>query len=96
MRYTGISPAPVTWSTDGSFTQVVEEPGHLLLTDDSNNRSAPADVTNVLTVTNVMISDNGTDYYCQTSGPVFLTVFGGELMKCYVCTYNYIATYVQR
>ena len=50
-------------------------------TDDSNGRCAPANVTNVLTVTNVDISYNGTGYAyfqnaMQISSAAVLTVFG--------------------
>ena len=78
-----LEPGPATWFTTGGFALVEEEPGHVLLTDDSNGRSAPANVTNVLTLINLSISDNGTDYLCQQgvqSDPAFLTVFG-ELMN---------------
>ena len=88
VMFTSISPNFATWLTDGGYTSVIALSDHSQ-TDDIYNRSAPANVTNVLTVTNVSISDNGRDYYCQQgerSDPAILTVFG-ELMKCYVCTY---------
>ena len=56
-------------------------PGYSL-TDDSNGRSAPANVTNVLTVPNVSIRDNGDDFICEQQGinamsfTAFLTVIG--------------------
>ena len=69
------------WFTDDGFTDVITRPGHIV-TDDSNGRSAPANVTTVLTVTSVNISNDRTDYICVQgiNGPrsdtVFLTVLG--------------------
>ena len=61
-------------------------PGHSR-TDDSNGCSAPANVTTVLTVTNIRFGDNGTDYFCaqgfnERSDTAYLTVLGK------VCTYS--------
>ena len=63
----------------------------------STGRSAPANVTTVLTctVTNVSISDNGADYTCvqglsARSDTVFLTVFG-EFNLC-ICIFKYLCT----
>lgn len=89
VMFTGVMPGPATWLTDGGYVDA----GSLLdhsLTDDTNGRSAPANVTNVLTITDVSIDDNGTDYLCQQgvrSDPAFLIVFG-ELVKCCVRTYK--------
>ena len=71
---------PAIWLTNNGNVDASREPGHFL-SDDSNGRSAPANVTTVLTVTNVSISDNGADYFCAQgfnarSDTVFLTVFG--------------------
>ena len=68
------------WATNNGNTDATRLPGHTW-TDDSNGRSAPANVTTVLTVTNVSISDDGTDYICAQglvaiSNIAFLTVFG--------------------
>ena len=60
------------------------EPPDVVISDDSNGRSAPTNVTNVLTLTNVSISDNGTVYICGqgigsnaiASDPSILTVLG--------------------
>ena len=73
-------PGPATWAANNGVSDARREPGHSV-TDDSNGRSAPANVTTVLTVTNVSISNNGADYICvqgrvAQSDPVFLTVFG--------------------
>ena len=73
-------PSPASWFTNNGVSDASREPGHSV-TDDSNGRSAPANVTTVLTVTNVSISDNGADYFCTRgfnarSDTVFLTVFG--------------------
>ena len=64
--------------TDNGDTDAGSLPGHTR-TDDSNGRSAPGNVTTVLTVTSVNISDNGTDYFCvqganKRSDTVYLTV----------------------
>ena len=69
-----------TWFSNNGNIDAITQPGHTR-TDDSNGHSAPANVTTVLTVTNVSISDNGTDYICsqglnERSDTVFLTVFG--------------------
>ena len=71
---------PASWFTNDGNTDATAEPGHTR-SDDSNGRSAPANVTTVLTVTNVSISDNGDDYVCTQglnarSNTVFLTVLG--------------------
>ena len=86
--FTSEPPGPANWFTNNGNSDASREPGHTL-TDDSNGRSAPANVTTVLTVTNVSISNNGADYFCAQgfntiiSDTVFLTVFG----KLYVCSY---------
>ena len=69
-----------TWFTDNGNVDAIAQSGHTR-SDDSNGRSAPANVTTVLTVTNVSISDNGADYICvqgrnAESDTIFLTVFG--------------------
>ena len=80
VMFTSGPPGPATWLTDNGGIDASREPGHLL-TDDINGRSTPANVTTVLTVTNVSISNNGADYICvqgrnAESDTVFLTVFG--------------------
>ena len=75
---TGTS-CPAFW-LGGTFTDASKLPGHIA-TDDSNGRSAPVNVTAVLTVINVSPSHNGTGYaYFQDvthiSDVAFLTVFG--------------------
>ena len=57
--------------------------------------AAPANVTNVLTVTNVRISDNGADYICaqgfnERSDTVFLTVFGEFSRHIRTCVRMYV------
>ena len=74
------SPGPASWFTNNGENDASREPGHSLI-DDSNGRSAPANVTTVLTVTNVNVSNNGADYICTQglnaiSDKTFLTVFG--------------------
>ena len=58
----GMLPRGATWFTDNDV-----DVGSLSdhdITDDSNGRSAPANVTSMLTVTDVNINDNGTSYIC--------------------------------
>ena len=80
VMFTSGLPGPATWFTNNRVSDASREPGHSV-TDDSNGRSAPANVTTVLTVTNVSISSNGADYICAqglvaVSDTAFLTVFG--------------------
>ena len=80
VMFTSGSIGPASWFTNNGVSDASREPGHSV-TDDSNGRSAPANVTTVLTVTNVSISNNGADYICvqgrvAESDSVFLTVFG--------------------
>ena len=63
VMFTSGSPGAAVWFTSNGNVDAITLPGHTR-TDDSNGRSAPANVTTVLTVTNVSISDNGTDYFC--------------------------------
>ena len=78
--FTSGSLGGASWFTSNGNNDASRELGHSV-TDDSNGRSTPANVINVLTVTNVSISDNGADYVCvqglnARSDTVFLTVFG--------------------
>jgi len=80
VMFTSGSPNVATWFTNNGVNDVRGYPDHTV-TDDSNNRSAPANVTTVLTIINVDISNNGKDYICAQgrivdSDVVFLTVFG--------------------
>ena len=80
VMFTSGAPGPATWFTNNGNSDASRQPGHSV-TDDSNGHSAPANVTTVLTVTNVGISDNGIDYTCAQgfniiSDTVFLIVFG--------------------
>ena len=58
VMFTSGIPGPATWFTENGNTDAAALPGHTR-TDDSNGYSAPANITTVLTVTNVSISDNG-------------------------------------
>ena len=79
----GSSPGGASW-VDDNGNVIEEQPPNVTIDNDSNGRSAPADVTNVLTLTNVSISDNGTVYICGqgvgpnsiASDPSILTVLG--------------------
>ena len=80
VMFTSGSPGPATWFTNNGNNDAIREPGHSL-TDDVDGRSAPANVTTVLTVTNPSISNNGRDYTCAQgfnarSDTALLTVFG--------------------
>ena len=86
VMFTSSTPSAASWITENGATDAITLPGHTR-TDDSNGRSAPASVTTVLTVTNVSISNNGTDYICSQglntrSDTVFLTVFGEFSIHC--------------
>ena len=88
VMFTSGTPSAASWFTENGATDVTTQSGHTR-TDDSNGCSAPANVTTVLTVTNVSISDNGTDYICvqgrnEESDTVFLTVLGE-----FLCTYSH-------
>ena len=52
--FTSGSLGPASWFTNNGNIDASRERGHTL-TDDSNGRSAPANVTTVLTVTNVIM-----------------------------------------
>ena len=54
---------PANWATNGGRTNVLLDNRHTA-TNDINGRSAPADVINVVTITNVGAGDNGADYGC--------------------------------
>ena len=54
---------PATWFTSNGNIDASRQPDHSL-TDDSDGLTAPANVTTMLTVTNVSIGDNGADYTC--------------------------------
>ena len=78
--FTSGSPGAASWFTNNDDICVSGLPDHTKI-DNSYGLTSPANVTNVLTVTNVSISNNGTDYTCAQglytiSDAVFLTVFG--------------------
>ena len=96
VMFTSGSPGPAGWFTNNGNNDASREPGHTL-TDDSNGRSASANVTTVFTVTNVSISDNGADYVCtqgrfEASDTVYLTVFG-RLTSYRLSSAHYLAMY---
>ena len=87
------SPGPASWLTNNGNIDASRQPGHSL-TDDSDGLTAPANVTTVLTVTNVNISNNGADYTCvqglnTRSDTAYLTVFGEMLIYALLCGYNF-------
>ena len=63
VMFTSGLPGPASWFTNNGNNDASRQPGHSVTTD-VDGRSAPANVTTVLTVTNVGISDNGLDYIC--------------------------------
>ena len=76
----GSTPGSAGWFTNNGQSNAASRPGHSTTSDLSGN-SVPVDVTNVLTVTNVDISNNGRDYVCAQglvnpviSNTSFLTV----------------------
>jgi len=79
----GSTPGSATWSTNNGNSNAGGLPGHTV-TNDVDGCSGPANVTNVLTITNVNISNNGRDYVCVqgvgmnsvVSNASFLTVLG--------------------
>ena len=80
VMFTSRTPSAAIWLSDSGTSDATSLPGHTR-TDNKNGRSAPANVTTVLTVTSVSISDNGTDYFCaqgfnERSDTVYLTVLG--------------------
>ena len=80
VMFTSGLPSAANWFTNDGDNDACTQPDHTR-TDDSNGRSAPANVTTVLTVTNLSISVNGADYICAQglnaiSDTAFLTVLG--------------------
>ena len=78
--FTSVDPAAATWFTNNGNSDVSGLPSHSV-TDDSDGLTAPANVTNVLTVTDVSSRDSGADYTCTQgvnarSDIAYLTVFG--------------------
>ena len=79
----GSSLGSASW-VDGDSNVINNDPPNVVISDDSSTLSAPANVTSVLTLTNVSISDNGTVYICGqgigpnsiASDPSILTVLG--------------------
>ena len=91
--FTSGSPGPAIWATNNGANDASRLPGHSV-TDDSDGLTAPANVTNVLTVTNVSISNNGADYICgqgfnTISDTAYLLVFGELLIYTFLCSYNF-------
>ena len=92
----GTRPIGANWGTNNGLITIRANDVYDI-TDDSNGRSAPADVTTVLTVTNVTISDNGTDYVCTqglvtpaVSSVAFLTVVGKQINIPYCLDYKLV------
>ena len=76
----GTTPASASWTTNSGQVPIMDVPDHST-TNNLIGMSVPVNVTNVLTVTNANISNNGRDYICAQgvvaiSGAVFLTVNG--------------------
>ena len=85
----GTMPVAAAWFTNSGSTDGLR--GHAR-TDDLNGRSAPAIVTNILTVSNVNISINGVFYHCVVavdndfvgSNRSILTVLGKYTYGIYI------------
>ena len=80
VMFTSGNPNSAEWFTNNGNDNTDTQPNHSV-TDDSDGLTAPANVTNVLTVTNVNISNNGADYSCAQgrnadSDIAYLTVLG--------------------
>ena len=96
VMFTSVSPGPAIWLTDNGNIDANGLPGHSV-TDDSEGLTAPANVTTVLSVTNVAISNNGADYVCSQGVNIddniaYLTVFGE--LSMHLCMFVTIHTYV--
>ena len=63
VMFTSVRPGAASYFINNGTNDASEEPGHSV-TNDGHGLTAPANVTTVLTVTNVSISDNGEDYTC--------------------------------
>ena len=87
----GTTPGVAIWGVDGGG-DARALPGHSTSNDLNNGRPAPTNVSTVLTITNVNISNNGTGYICQFgfgmdtvfSNTTVLTVLG-EYIHTEVC-----------
>ena len=80
VMFTSGSPGAASYFINNGTNDASEEPGHSV-TNDGHGLTAPANVTTVLTVTNVNISNNGEDYTCAQgliaiSYIAYLTVLG--------------------
>ena len=78
----GSSPNSANWGTNNGRVNTMYLDGHSRRSD-AMELTAPANVTNVLTVTNVNTSNDGTNYVCTqgvvnpvVSSTAFLTVVG--------------------
>ena len=72
------SPGSGKWFTNNGNNDASKQPGHSTLTVRRRYGRftlAPIVVTNVLTVTNVNICNNGADYICVQGNSVSRTVF---------------------
>ena len=88
----GTIPSGALWGTNNGQVAIMANEVYSV-NNDVNGRSAPANVTNMLTVTNVSISDNGADFVCAVgvvnpvaSSAVFLKLIGKQvnlILACY-------------
>jgi len=86
----GSTPSSADWFTNNRVTNTRDLSGYFI-TSDVAGRSAPTNVTNVLTITDVSINNNGRDHVCAQgviamSDMAFLTVFG-ELCIMSLCLF---------
>ena len=86
LMFTNTTPTAASWLTNNGDGSVTGLPGHTPIVGNTAV-PPPANITNVLMVTNARLIDNERDYICQQgihaiSEPVLLTVFGKLLKFC--------------
>ena len=102
----GTTPAASLWATESISDVTTALPDHNA-TNDLNGRSAPVNVTNVLTVTDVRINFDQIGYVCGVivnlnfvgSNASILTVFGKYKFIVCICMHTYpyaveVCTYI--
>ena len=96
VMFTNATPGSVTWLTNNGDGSTTGLPGHTPIVGNTAV-PPPANITNVLVVTNARLIDDGRDYICQQgiraiSEPVLLTVLGK--LQNFVYTSLYVHMYV--
>jgi len=95
----GSTPGGAGWFYNNRANDAEDLASHFA-TNDVAGRSAPANITNVLTITNADFSNNRRDYVCVQGAGIavsnisFLTVLG-KLVKCFcICMCFYVCVAV--